>query len=78
MDKEQSVTAAEIAESNRVRTSVILTSPRDSDPKSAGQRRRRRLQERAAEYGYLSFSELARDFADGKTELVKSLRIKEA
>jgi len=65
-------------EAERVRTSVILSSPRDTDPQSEGQRRRAALQKRASEYGYLSFSELARDFADGKTELVKSLRIKEA
>lgn len=58
----------------RVRTSIVLSSPSDYDPDEEGLRRRAALQDRAAAFGYLSFSELVRDFADNKIDIVRSRR----
>lgn len=60
-------------ELDRVRTSVILSSPFDIDPKAKGMERRAVLQKKAFKYGYASFSELAREFADDETKLFERI-----
>lgn len=62
---------------SRVRTSIILSAPNDADPDEAGKRRQAALQDRAKAYGYFSFSELVRAFADNKIDIVPARRMRQ-
>lgn len=61
-------------DTSHVRTSVVLTSPFDINPKDEAERRRTALQRQADELGYFSVSELVRDIADERLVVMKAKR----